>query len=338
MSEKDSSGAPPKRGPVHFEPLDEAMNTKGDWQRDLVNRLAFASLNEQRRARRWNIFFRFLLALYLGAILLAYWPTDWTAMSTTGGKHTALVELKGVISDDTEASADNVIGGLKDAFEDKNTAGIILRINSPGGSPVQSAYIYNEIRRLRKKYPDTSLYAVVSDMCASGGYYVASAADKIYADKSSIVGSIGVRMDSFGFVGSLEKLGVQRRLYTAGEHKGFLDPFLPAKPSDVDHVKKLLDDIHEQFIASVKEGRGDRLSDDPQLFSGLFWTGEESLGLGLIDAIGSSGYVAREVIGEEDVVDFTREPDLLERLSKRIGVAMASAMAGLMTSGAVSLH
>jgi protease-4 len=203
---------------------------------------------------------------------------------------------------------------------------------------VQSAYIYNEIRRLRKKHPDTPLYAVVSDMCASGGYYVASAADKIYADKSSIVGSIGVRMDSFGFVGSLEKLGVQRRLYTAGEHKGFLDPFLPAKPSDVDHVQKLLDDIHAQFIASVKEGRGDRLSDDPQLFSGLFWTGEESLGLGLIDAIGSAGYVAREVIGEEEIVDYTQKPDLLDRISKRIGVAMASAMTGLMTNGAASLH
>jgi protease-4 len=338
MSDKDASGAPSKRSPVHFEPLDEAMNTRGDWQRDLVNRLAFASLNEQRRARRWNIFFRFLLALYLGAILLAYWPTDWTAISTTGGKHTSLVELKGVISDETEASADNVIAGLKDAFEDKNTAGIILRINSPGGSPVQSAYIYNEIRRLRKKYPDTPLYAVVSDMCASGGYYVASAADKIYADKSSIVGSIGVRMDSFGFVGSLEKLGVQRRLYTAGENKGFLDPFLPVKPSDVDHVKKLLDDIHEQFIASVKEGRGNRLSDNPQLFSGLFWTGEESLGLGLIDAIGSAGYVAREVIGEEEIVDYTQKPDLLERITKRIGVAMASAMTGLMTNGAASLH
>jgi protease-4 len=338
MSEKDTSGTLLKRSPVHFEPIDEAMSGKGDWQRDLVNRLAFASLNEQRRTRRWNIFFRFLLALYLGAILLAYWPTDWTAISTTGGKHTALVELKGVISDETEASADNVIEGLKDAFEDTNTAGIILRVNSPGGSPVQSAYIYNEIRRLRKKYPDTPLYAVVTDICASGGYYVASAADKIYADKSSIVGSIGVRMDSFGFVGSLEKLGVERRLYTAGENKGFLDPFLPAKPSDVEHVRKLLDDIHAQFIASVKEGRGDRLSDDPQLFSGLFWTGEEGLGLGLVDAIGSPGYVAREVIGEEEIVDYTKKPDLLERLTKRIGVAMAGAMSGMIMNGAVSLH
>jgi len=338
MSDKDTPAVPPKRGPVHFEPLDEAMSGKGDWQRDLVNRLAFASLNEQRRTRRWNIFFRFLLALYLGAILLAYWPTDWTAISTPGGKHTALVDLKGVISDETEASADNVIEGLKDAFEDSNTAGIILRINSPGGSPVQSAYIYNEIRRLRKNHPDIPLYAVVTDICASGGYYAASAADKIYADKSSIVGSIGVRMDSFGFVGSLEKLGVERRLYTAGENKGFLDPFLPAKASDVEHVRKLLEDIHTQFIASVKEGRGDRLADDPQLYSGLFWTGEEGVGLGLVDAIGSPGYVAREVIGEEEIVDYSKKPDLLERLTKRIGVAMASALSGMIATGAVSLH
>ena len=338
MSDNDSSAMPPKRGPEHFEPLDEAMRGNSDWQRDLVNRLAFASLNEQRRTRRWNIFFRFLLALYLGAILLAYWPTDWTAITTPGGKHTSLVELKGVISDDTEASADNVIEGLKDAFEDSNTAGIILRINSPGGSPVQSSYIYNEIKRLRKKYPKIPLYAVVTDICASGGYYVASAADKIYADKSSIVGSIGVRMDSFGFVGSLEKLGVERRLYTAGDHKGFLDPFLPVKESDVEHVQKLLDDIHTQFIASVKEGRGDRLADDPQLFSGLFWTGDEGVALGLVDAIGSPGYVAREVIGEEEIVDYTKEPDLLERITKRIGVAMASALSEVLVQGTVSLH
>jgi protease-4 len=338
MSDNENPATPPKRGSVPFEPLDEAMGGKNDWQRDLVNRLAFASLNEQRRTRRWNIFFRFLLALYLGAILLAYWPTDWTAISTPGGKHTALVELKGVISDETEASADNVIEGLKDAFEDSNTAGIILRINSPGGSPVQSSYIYNEIRRLRKKYPKIPLYAVVTDICASGGYYVASAADKIFADKASIVGSIGVRMDSFGFVGSLEKLGMQRRLYTAGANKGFLDPFLPVKESDVQHVQKLLDDIHAQFIAAVKEGRGDRLADDPQLFSGLFWTGDESVALGLVDAIGSSGYVAREVIGQEEIIDYTKKPDLLTRITKRVGVAMASAMSTMIANGTVSLH
>ena len=304
-----------------------------DWHRDLVNRLAFAAVNEQRRTRRWSIFFKFLLALYLLMLLLVYMPTDWSELGQTSAKHTALVDLKGVISDSSEASADNVITGLRDAFEDKNTAGVILRANSPGGSPVQSAYIYDEIRRLRELYPDTPLYAVVTDICASGCYYVASAADDIYVDKSSIIGSIGVRMDSFGFVDTLKKLGVERRLYTAGESKGFLDPFTPSKPSDVEHVKLLLESIHRQFISAVKTGRGDRLKDDAQLFTGLVWTGEESLPMGLADKIGSSGYVAREVIGEEEIVEFTEKPDLLERLNERIGVAMAKGMSELFANG-----
>jgi protease-4 len=260
-------------------------------------------------------------------------PTDWSELGQTSAKHTALVDLKGVISDSSEASADKIITGLRDAFEDKNTAGVILRANSPGGSPVQSAYIYDEIRRLRELYPDTPLYAVVTDICASGCYYVASAADDIYVDKSSIIGSIGVRMDSFGFVDTLKKLGVERRLYTAGESKGFLDPFTPSKPSDVEHVKLLLESIHRQFISAVKTGRGDRLKDDAQLFTGLVWTGEESLPMGLADKIGSSGYVAREVIGEEEIVEFTEKPDLLERLNERIGVAMAKGMSELFANG-----
>lgn len=338
MVEKDSGGKASRNNPVHFEPLDEALSGKDDWQRDLVNRLAFASLNEQRRARRWSVFFKFLLALYLGAVLLLYWPTDWPAMTKTGGKHTALVELKGIISDELEASADIVIAGLQDAFEDDNTAGVILRINTPGGSPVQAGYIYNEIKRLREKYPDTPIYAVVTDMCASGGYYVAAATDKIYVDKASIVGSIGVRMDSFGFVGGMEKLGIERRLYTAGESKGFLDPFSPARDSDIEHINAVLNNIHEQFITAVREGRGERLQDDPELFSGLIWTGEEGLELGLVDAIGSAGYVAREVIGEEEVVDYSQEPDLLERLTNRIGVAMAKGLSELMVNGAGAIR
>jgi protease-4 len=304
-----------------------------DWHRDLVNRLAFAAVNEQRRTRRWSIFFKFLLALYLLMLLLVYMPADWSELGQTSAKHTALVDLKGVISDSSKASADKIISGLRDAFEDKNTAGVILRANSPGGSPVQSGYIYDEIRRLRELYPDTPLYAVVTDICASGCYYVASAADDIYVDKSSIVGSIGVRMDSFGFVDTLKKLGVERRLYTAGESKGFLDPFTPSKPTDVEHVKLLLESIHKQFISAVKTGRGDRLKDDAQLFTGLVWTGEESLPMGLADKIGSSGYVAREVIGEEEIVEFTEKPDLLERLNERIGVAMAKGMSELFANG-----
>ena len=302
------------------------------WHRDVVNRLAFAAVNEQRRTRRWSIFFKGLLALYLLALLLLYMPTDWKALGGTLGKHTALVELKGAISDTSEASADTVIGGLRDAFNDKKTAGVILRANSPGGSPVQSSYIHNEIKRLRELHPDTPIYAVVTDVCASGCYYVIAAADEIYVDNASIVGSIGVRMDSFGFVDSMEKLGVERRLYTAGESKGFLDPFLPSKLSDVEHVTELLGEIHEQFISAVKSGRGDRLKDAPEMFTGLVWTGEESVEMGMADAIGSSGYVAREIIGEEEVVDFTQEPDLLERITDRIGVAMAKGMSGIATS------
>ncbi len=318
----------------------KGVSNQDDWHRDVVNRLAFAALNEQRRARRWSVFFKGLLALYLLALLFLYMPADWEwgSLGSASGKHTALVELDGAISDSSEASADTVIGGLRDAFEDKKTAGVILRANSPGGSPVQSAYIHNEIKRLRELHPDTPIYAVVTDVCASGCYYVISAADEIYVDNASIVGSIGVRMDSFGFVDSMEKLGVERRLYTAGESKGFLDPFLPSKASDVEHVSRLLGEIHEQFISAVKSGRGDRLNETPEMFTGLVWTGEESVDMGMADAIGSSGYVAREIIGEEVVVDFTQEPDLLERITDRIGVAMAKGMSGIVASRFGMMH
>jgi protease-4 len=309
-----------------------------DWHREVVNRLAFAALNEQRRARRWSVFFKFLLALYLLALLVLYMPTDWSELPTSDEGHTALVELSGAISDTTEASADTVIGGLRDAFDDENTKGVILRANSPGGSPVQSSYIFHEIKRLRELHPDIPLYAVVTDICASGCYYVVSAADEIYVDEASIVGSIGVRMDSFGFVDAMDMLGVERRLYTAGESKGFLDPFTPSKESDVEHVTMLLADIHEQFKNAVKEGRGERLKENPKLFTGLVWTGEESVDMGLADHTGSAGYVAREVIGAEEIVDFTQEPDLLERISDRIGVAMARAMSNVFLSGGGVVH
>jgi protease-4 len=308
---------------------DTPVNERDDWHRDLVNRLAFAALNEQRRARRWGIFFKLLLALYLVALMFLSMHEDWDTLSKVNNKHTALVELSGIISAKTEDSADNVIGGLRDAFEDKNTAGVILRANSPGGSPVQSAYIYDEINRLKKLHPDIPIYGVVTDVCASGCYYAISATKDIYVDKASVIGSIGVRMDSFGFVDTLQKLGIERRLYTAGDNKGFLDPFLPSKESDVSHVHKLLDDIHGQFINAVKDGRGDRLKESPDLFSGLVWTGDEGLEMGLADGIGSSGYVAREIIGAEDVVDFTQKPDLLERITDRIGVAMARAASSM---------
>jgi len=308
-----------------------------EWQQELINRLAFSAVNEQKRTRRWGIFFKFLTFAYIAAILYIYSP-DIDLAKDAAEKHTALVELKGVIAPEKDASADNIVSGLRDAFENENTAGVILRINSPGGSPVQSGYINDEIRRLRKEYPDTPFYAVISDICASGGYYVASAADKIYADKASIVGSIGVRMDGFGFVETIEKLGIERRLLTAGEHKGFLDPFQPVKQDDVVQVKKLLDDIHQQFISVVRQGRGDKLKDDPLLFSGYVWTGEQGIDLGLVDELGSSSYVAREVIGAETIVDYSPSEDWLEKFSKHLGTALGRGFGEVLGGGSFMIH
>jgi len=299
----------------------------GKWEKDLIQKLASASLNEQRRARRWGIFFKFLTFAYLVTLLVLWMPNTFLDTGLTpGGKHTAVVEVKGVIADDQEASADNIISSLRKAFEDTDTKGVILRVNSPGGSAVQSRYVYDEIRRLREKYPDTPLYAVVTDLCASGGYYMAAAADRIYVDKASIVGSIGVLMNSFGFVDAMEKLGVERRLITAGAHKGIMDPFSPVDSFDEQHVREMLGQIHQQFIEAVREGRGDRLKEDERIFSGLFWTGEQSIELGLADELGSSSYVAREVIEAEEIVDFTSEEDLMERFAKRIGAGAAASL------------
>ncbi len=307
-----------------------------EWQRELIERLALQASKEQQRTRRWGIFFKSLLFVYLFVLLYLYLPSDLGTGLTE--KHTALVELKGVISPNDEANADDVAAGLRDAFENEHSVAVILRINSPGGSPVQAGYINAEIRRLRKKYPDKPLYAVVSDICASGGYYVAVAADKIYADKASIVGSIGVRMDGFGFVEAIDKLGIERRLLTAGEHKGFLDPFLPEKESDVQHVKGLLNDIHQQFIAAVRDGRGERLKETPELFSGLVWTGDQAVELGLVDALGSAGYVAREVIGEETIVDYTKKEELWERVSKRLGTALGKGVGQVLVGASTQIR
>jgi protease-4 len=305
-----------------------------DWQRDLINRLAFSAINEQRRTRRWNIFFKSIFILYLFGIFALYIPKGKSDLHL--GSHTALVELSGPIADSATANADTIVGGLRAAFKDKNTKAVILRINSPGGSPVQAGYINDEMFRLREKYPDIPLYAVVSDICASAAYYIASGATEIYADKGSIVGSIGVLMDGYGFVETLDKLGVERRLITAGEHKGFLDPFSPLKKEDKKFMESMLGEVHEQFINVVKKGRGDKLVDDPQLFSGLFWSGERSMQLGLVDGLGSSSYVAREIVGEEKIVDFTPRPNYLDRFAERIGVSAANSIASmLMTPGAM---
>lgn len=305
--------------------------TRNQWERDLLNRLAFTALIEQRRTRRWGVFFKFALLAYGLVLLLLYLPAD-IFPSSKGEKHAALIDIQGQISDNSEASADRIITGLRAAFEDDNTLGVILRINSPGGSPVQSGYVSDEMVRLRSVHPDIPLYAVITDLCASGGYYIAAAADEIYADKSSLVGSIGVVMNGFGFVDAMGKLGIERRLLTAGEHKGFLDPFSPENPAEVAHVKSLLAEIHTQFIESVRKGRGDRLNGGDELFSGLIWTGERSVELGLVDGLASSSEVARELIGTEEVVDFTPRRQYLDLLAERLGAAMVGAFASRLGS------
>jgi protease-4 len=296
-----------------------------NWERKVIEKVALAAIQEQRRARQWGIFFKLLLFIYLFVLLIV--GMGWLSKKDgSPGKHTALVEVRGVIAPDSAASADNVMSGLQDAFKDKRTQGVVIRINSPGGSPVQAAHINDEIRRLRAKYPDIPVYAVVEDICASGGYFVAVAADKIYINQSSLVGSIGVRMDGFGFTGTMDKLGVERRLLSAGENKGFLDPFLPMQESQKQHAEVMLNDIHQQFIKVVKQGRGKRLKETPDMFSGLLWVGTKNIEMGLADAIGSIDYVAREVIKAEEIVDFTPRENIAERVAKRFGAAMAEAL------------
>jgi protease IV len=290
---------------------------------NFASAFAIEALREQRRARRWNNFFKGLFFLYLVGILLATLPNFKPGELFGGDKFTALVEVQGVIASDSDASADIIVTGLRAAFEDPKTAGVIIRINSPGGSPVQSGYINDEIYRLKAEYPEIPVYAVIQDIGASGAYYVAVAANEIYADKASIVGSIGVRMDGFGFVESMEKLGIERRLLTAGENKGFLDPFTPVKENDVAHVRGLLAEIHEQFINTVRKGRQERLSESPELFSGYVWSGERSLELGLVDALGSASFVAREIIGAKEIVDFTPRRTVLDQFARRIGASLS---------------
>lgn len=293
------------------------------WAQEALERLAFAALKEQRATRRWGIFFKLAFLAYLLLIFfMMSWPGGIGRDSATG-QHTALVEIKGVIADGQAANADYIISGLRRAFENKDAAAVILRINSPGGSPVQAGYVNDEIHRLRGLHPEKKVYAVVTDICASGGYYIAAAADEIYADKASIVGSVGVLMDGFGFVGTMEKLGVERRLVTAGQSKGFLDPFSPMKEEDLQHLRGMLEDIHQQFITVVREGRGERLKDNGQLFTGLTWTGEESVELGLVDGLASSSHVAREVIGAERIVDYTYRPPVFERFTDRLGMVLS---------------
>jgi protease-4 len=299
------------------------------WERRVIEKLATEGLREQQRARRWGIFFKLAALAVVVLGIFAVIGTVAQREATCIDKCTAMVELKGEIDADELASAENVITGLQAAFKSKEAQGVVLKINSPGGSPVQAGEINDEIHRLREKYPDKPIYAVVEDVCASGAYYVAVATDKIFVDKASLVGSIGVIMDGFGFVGTMDKLGVERRALTSGDNKDFLDPFAPMTAEQRDYALKLLAEIHQQFIAAVKAGRGTRLKESPELFSGLVWNGARSVDLGLADALGSVGYVAREVIKAEEIVDFTVQESLASRVARKFGASFGRSVAGV---------
>jgi protease-4 len=316
----DHLGADPGRPTQESSaPAGAATQTPG-WERAVLEKLAFAALEEQRAARRWKIISRLS---WLAVFLLLVWLVSGVGGhgNTTTLRHTALVEIKGEIASDTDASADQVVSAIRDAFEDHGAQAVVLLINSPGGSPVQAGIINDEIRRLKAKYRKP-VYAVVEESCASAAYYIAVSADKIFVDKASIVGSIGVLMDGFGFTGLMDKLGIERRLMTAGENKGFLDPFSPQTAKQRAYAQAMLDQIHQQFIDVVKAGRGKRLKESPDMFSGLFWTGQQAIDLGLADQLGNLDYVAREVVKAEDIVDYTRRDNVAERLVKRFGASI----------------
>ncbi len=300
------------------------------WERETLERLAFAHLKEQRAARRWRNAIRLL---WLGVVVTILWLSFSRGTGTThvNQAHTAVVQIQGEIASDADASADWIVSALRDAFQDEGAQAVVLLINSPGGSPVQAGIINDEIRRLKDKH-HKPVYAVVEESCASAAYYIAVAADQIYVDKASIVGSIGVLMDGFGFTGLMDKLGVERRLMTAGENKGFLDPFSPQTKTQRAYAQTMLDQIHQQFIQVVREGRGKRLKETPELFSGLFWTGQQAIELGLADALGSLDFVAREVVKAEDVVDYTRHENVAERLAKRFGASVGEGAVRAMRS------
>lgn len=291
------------------------------WERQTLEKLVFATLAEQRSARRWRTFFRLA---WLGIFVLVAWALMGRGGASSTDKslpHTAVVEIKGEIASGADASAEFVVAAMRAAFEDSGAQAVVLLINSPGGSPVQAGIINDEIKRLKAKYKKP-VYAVVEESCASAAYYIAAGADKIFVDKASIVGSIGVLMDGFGFTGLMEKLGVERRLMTAGENKGFLDPFSPQSDKQRAFAQQMLDQVHKQFIDVVKAGRGSRLKETPELFSGLFWTGQQAIDLGLADQLGNLDYVAREVVKAEDLVDYTRRDNVAERLAKKFGAAI----------------
>ena len=310
--------------------------TVSNWERETLEKLVFATVQERRRARRWSIFFKLGFLTVALLALWAYYDFNFGSGDVENlGRHTALIEINGEIEAEGSGAADTVIPSLNKAFSDPGSAAVVLRIDSPGGSPVQAGIIVDEIQRLKRGYPDKPLYVVVDEICASGGYYIASAADRIYVNKASIVGSVGVLMDSFGFTGTMDKLGVERRLLTAGENKGFLDPFSPQSEKHREHAQEMLNEIHQQFIAVVRAGRGKRLKETPETFSGLYWTGARAVDMGLADAFGTVDTVARDIVKAEDIVDYTAHEGLPERVLKKFGAAVGDSAVKAAYHGAV---
>jgi len=297
------------------------------WERAVIEKVALAAIEEQAKARRWGIIFKSATFLYLTVLIgIAVLPQLKKGIDSDDKEHTAVVDVVGMIAEGKEANAEAIIKSLRKAFKDENTKGVILHANSPGGSPVQSHLVYQEIRKLKKDYPKTPIYAVVGDICASGCYYIASASDKIYVSPASLIGSIGVIMDGFGFVDTMQKFGVERRVLTSGAHKAMLDPFSPRKEDETQFMLKLLEQVHQQFIKAVKDGRGKRLQDSPDLFSGLIWTGEEGVKLGIADAYGDDDSVAKDIIGAKKRVDFTEQESVLDRVAGKLGASFGHAL------------
>jgi protease-4 len=310
--------------PPPIPPSQPPGNPPINWEREVLEKLVFATIKEQRANRRWSIFFKVFLLVVVFFAIASYFDIHLGGDAESLGRHTALIEIEGNIESEGSGAASVVIPALNKAFADAGSVAIVLHINSPGGSPVQAGMIVDEIQRLRKGYPNKPLYVVVDEICASGGYYIAASADRIYVNKASIIGSIGVLMDGFGFTGTMEKLGVERRLLTAGENKGFLDPFSPQSEKHKQHAQTMLKEIHQQFIEVVRTGRGKRLHETPEMFSGLFWTGARAIEMGLADDLGSVDSVARDVVKAEDVIDYTQHEGLPERVLKKFGAAVGS--------------
>jgi protease-4 len=330
MSENTSNDHPQDTG------RSPAPATFNNWERETLERLVFATVREQRAARRWGIFFKLSFLLVAFFSIWAYFDFNFGGSDLESmGRHTALIEIDGAIDSEGSGSAETVIPSLDKAFADPGSAAIVLRIDSPGGSPVQAGMIVDEMQRMKKLYPNKPLYVVVDEICASGGYYIAAAADRIYVNKASIVGSVGVLMDGFGFTGLMDKLGIERRLLTAGENKGFLDPFSPQTDKQKQHALSMLAEIHEQFIDVVRTGRGKRLKETPEIFSGLYWTGAKAVEMGLADGFGTVDTVARDVVKAEDIIDYTAHEGLPERVLKKFGASVGSGAVQSVVRGAV---